>query len=188
MTHKIMTRHSLILLSIFILLVSCNRNNQTTKTTKNADTIYQKINVDCFKEWDNQLIFDTTFFGDISFKLTTHCLDKICFVDTINSEADTFLIRSFHDINFLIKSSLFNKPIVVDKNSFKDSLAADLIGNGFLSPPQLLKFNLSDSSFTFKTFIAHADTDVGDVYVMHVDKDGKTKVIAVEASDMDDND
>ena len=79
------------------------------------------------------------------------------------------------------------KAIVISKQTFKDSLASDLFHNGFLSPPHEIQFNEADSSIIFKTFIGHAESDVGDIYVMKIDKTGKTEVVAVESTDIGDS-
>ncbi|MES2560399.1 MAG: hypothetical protein V4590_11695 [Bacteroidota bacterium] len=74
---------------------------------------------------------------------------------------------------------------VIDKSDYIDSLADDLRLNGFLTPPYDLKYNPEDTSISFKTFIGHTDSDVGDIYTIRLDKSRKTTVTAVEASDLD---
>lgn len=119
------------------------------------------------------------------FKLTLRCQHKVNFIDTVSSGADTFNIHLWHDIEYDVAYSLVNHPIKIEKSTYKEMLATDLFSNGLLTPPYDLHFNGQDSSLTFKTFIGHADSDAGDIYVMQLFKDGKTKVIAVESSDID---
>lgn len=148
--------------------------------------VYLKINVDCSREWNEVTWCDTAYNSEISLKIMSRCKDKVTFIDTINSESDTFLIRSWRDIELVVNYPTVNSGIKIDKKTYWDKLADDLKFNGFLTPPHEIKFNPTDSSVTFKTFIGHADSDVGDIYVLRIGKDAKTEVIAVEASDIDD--
>lgn len=177
-----------ILLIISGLFIECSQNNidQGSVTSNIHDTIYKVIDVDC--GWKNGNIIDTTYFDQFSFKIMTRCQDKVCFIDTLTNEQDTFLIRKWKDMEYVINSNLYLTPLIINKLLFKDSLASDLINNGFLTPPREIMFNAKDTSITFKTFIGHADSDVGDIYVMKINSKGKPKVIAILPNDMGESD
>lgn len=99
-----------------------------------------------------------------------------------------YTVRHWHDMEFIITSTLFKKPLVIEKSTFNDLLASDLTFNGFLTPPTDIFFNHHDSSITLKTFIGHADSDVGDIYVLQIDKSGISTIKAVEESEMGETD
>lgn len=180
-----MRRHLLWVMLCFSILHSCKNKNEGKATTADTDSVFVTTNLDCGEYWTNEVVYDTTFAEGIAFKLTLRCQDKVNFIDTSNYRPDTFDIHLWHDIEYDIAYSIVNHPIKIEKNTYKEMLAKDLFGNGFLTPPYDLHFNRKDSSITFRTFIGHADSDVGDVYMMQLLKDGNTKVIAVEPSDMD---
>jgi hypothetical protein len=159
--------------------IACNPD-----AVRNKVPFYVVNDVPCNEEWNNAVCFDTLLLNNIQFKMTSFCQSKIDYIDTTETNADTFSINKMHNLEFRIRCSLFNNELVITKNNFKDSLASDLIKDGFLTPPYDFVFDEKDSSFVFKTFIGHADTDAGDIYVLKVNKNASTQVIAVEDLEM----
>lgn len=164
----------IIILAVFFF-IACNPD-----AIRNKVPVYVVNDVPCSEEWNNAVCFDTLLLNSIPFKMTSFCQSKIDYIDTTEINADTFSINKMHNLEFRIRCSLFNNELVITKKNFKDSLAIDLIKDGFLTPPFELIFNEKDSSFVFKTFIGHADSDAGDIYVLKVNKNASTQVIAVE--------
>lgn len=165
----------LIIILAVLFFIACNPD-----AVRNKVPVYVVNDVPCSEEWNNAVCFDTLLLNNIPFKMTSFCQSKVDYIDTTETNADTFSINKMHNLEFRIRCILFNNELVITKNNFKDSLALDLIKNGFLAPPFELIFNEKDSSFVFKTFIGHADSDVGDIYVLKINKNAFTQVIAVE--------
>lgn len=181
-----MTRYLIPLLTALVTFFSCNTDTRKPVTADHKNTIYKNINVDCYSEWDDKTHIDSSFF-DFRFKIISRCNDKVIFIDTVEHDADTCFVRHWKSMEFIVDYLPFVTNLKINKGNYFDSLATDLYDNGFLTPPRDFYFNMNDSSISFKTFIGHADSDVGDVYVLRIDKSGQTKVIAVETSDMEDD-
>jgi hypothetical protein len=169
----------IILILGMLFFIACNPD-----AVKNKVPVYLVNDVPCSEDWNNTVCFDTLLANGIKFKMTSHCQPKIDCIDTTEINADTFAINKMHNLEFKISCSLFENDLVITKRNFKDSLALDLVKNGFLVPPYELIFNETDSSFVFKTFIGKFDTDVGDIYVLKINKNASTQVIAVEDVEM----
>lgn len=170
-----------IISSIVALTIFYSCIQTTNSSIKNHKSIYLKEYVDCY--WPNEQVIDTTFAGNITFKVVTRCQNQHTYVDTVEYSKDTFLIRNWRDMELVISSNKFDN-ILFTKEDVGDSLAADLKWNGFLSPPYNISFQESDSSIILKTFIGHAESDVGDVYIIKIKYNGKTEVLGIEALEM----
>lgn len=169
----------LIIILGVLFFIACNPD-----AVRNKVPVYVVNDVPCNEEWNNAVCFDTLLANGIKFKMTSYCQSKIDYIDTTEINADTFSINKMHNLELRIRCSFFNNELVITKNNFKDFLASDLIKDGFLTPPYEMIFNEKDSSFVFKTFIGHADSDAGDIYVLKVNKNAFTQVIAVEDLEM----
>lgn len=180
-------KYALSVLPTLFLFFACNDHQQKVKhdISKHADTVYKTMEFHC-ETWDNQIVIDTVYPNGISFKIVMQCQNTISFIDTAMAYPDTSFIHHYRDVEYVVNYSLVPNPIIIDKMSFKAMLAEDLFHNGFLMSPHQIVFNEADSSVTFKTFIGHMDSDVGDVYVMTIDRNGISKVTDVEVSDTDD--
>jgi hypothetical protein len=170
-------------------LTACSDSSIIDATDKATGQVenkkYETTNVEC--GWKSDIVIDT-FYNDIKFKIQTRCQENINFIDTINESDNLCTVRHWHDMEFIITSTLYKKSLVIEKSTFKDSLASDLTFNGFLTPPTDIFFNQNDSSITLKTFIGHADSDVGDIYVLQIDKSGISTIKAVEELKMGETD
>jgi hypothetical protein len=165
---------------------NCCCNSDNSKNKKVGDKVFLTEDLKCNPSWCAKIWFDTTFTEKIKCRIGSFCKYKVSYIDTIELEGDTLLIRKHHDLEFHVLFTPNWSAQVIDKSNYFDFLAEDLKSNGFLTPPYDLIFHPEDTSITFKTFIGHANSDVGDIYILRLDKTSKTKVIAVEASDMDD--
>lgn len=165
-------------LIFIVILTSCSSKKNENSSTSSNQTTYQSITVDCDEK--NKLYIDTTFLDNIEFKISDQCQDKVVFIDTVEVSKDTLLIRNWKDVEFIVNSNIFSKPLIVNKQTFSDSLSSDLEINGFIGHPYELSFSTQDSSVTFKTPITQADSDVGDIYILKITNTGKTSVIGVE--------
>lgn len=180
-------RNTILIIILVTLFYSCtspdSAGSQTDKVnSESPNVVYLNKSVNC--NWPDHTVIDTTFNGNITFKLIINCQENYTFIDTLELSKDSFLIRKWRNNEFIITSNLFDKKILFTKESVGDSLADDLRGNGFLTPPHDISFHQKDTSIVFRTFIGHADSDVGDIYVIKVRPDGRTKVIAVEVPEM----
>lgn len=175
------------LISILLTFYSCASPDSASSRTDDVDSagqhvIYLHKSVDC--NWPNHTVIDTAFTNDVTFKLITKCQEGYTYVDTVSLSEDSLLIRKWRNSAFIITSNLFDKELLFTKESVGDVLSDDLRWNGFLTPPYAISFHQKDTSVVFRTFIGHADSDVGDIYVIKVRPDGRTEVIGVEAPKM----
>lgn len=170
----------------FIALVNCYCNNESSQTKKTVNPVYITEDIKCDPTWSAKIWYDTTFSEKVKCRIGSFCKDNVSYIDTIELENDSFLIQKHHDIEFHVMFTPNWSAQVIDKSDYRDSLAEDLRLNGFLTPPYDLMYNPEDTSISFKTFIGHADSDVGDVYTIRLDKSRNTIVTAVEPSDTDD--
>jgi hypothetical protein len=173
-------RRFIIIVIASTLFHSCTQTD--SHNSENRNITYTNINVECNNP--NQTLLDSTFVDNITFNITTQCQENISYIDTVENGKDSMLIRSWKDLALIINSNKFDKKLIITKNSIGDSLASDLKVNGFMNPPFQIDFNNIDSSLTLKTFVGHADSDVGDIYVLKVTLDRKVKVIRIESNEM----
>ncbi len=166
-----MTNKQIIILGFSIILFSCK--SPQAKTEK----FYTSTIVEC--NWPNKKVIDTTFEYNFRFSLYTRCLDNMSVLDTLKVAEDTFVIRNFKNIEYIVNSSKFEQKIIT-KKSLGDSLASDLMEKGIFCPPFQIDFNKQDTSIVLKTFIGFPETDFGDIYLLKIMSDGNLKVIGKE--------
>jgi len=96
--------------------------------------------VPCSEEWDDLVCFYTILYNGINFKIVYYCKNKVDEIDTIENNTNTVTVRSWHKIKLKINYSLFKKQLLITKENFKNSLAINLLVNGFLFPPHKVFF------------------------------------------------
>lgn len=152
---------------------------QEEKTAKNQT--FTTIDVDCGQ--DGKVVIDTTFVQRYRIRVVGECALYNDYQDTIELAKNSYQIRNWKAQQFIVSSTLFDKEFVISRQTFKDSLATDLLANGILSTPFKFQFHPDDKSVSFKVFIGYADTDNGDVYRLKLTRTGKPIVLGVETLD-----